>query len=140
MELVNMSVFNVINTVCDFFTEITDVPSCRDAIINNRLRELMFQNPQINQSILHILGELVKNMKTIPNYDHYDLEQFEEFTKLIPIMSSGWFNYDKYTGHYSELEIGDFVYTKIQETISNEAERLNYTCPSVDDLFAMLHL
>ena len=142
MALINISVFNIINNACNFFTEMTDVPTCRDSIINNRMRELMFQNPDINRKILEILSELVKNMKTTPGYDHYDVEQFDSFSELVTMMTSGWFNYDRYIRQYSEHEIGDMVYAKIQEIVCAEAERLHYQhyTTSIDDLLCMLKI
>ena len=140
MALINASVYNIINTVCDFFTEVSDNPICSDQIINQRMRELMLQNPKINQGILLILSELVTNMQSNPQYDHYNLEHFEIFPELVVIMSTGWFNYDKYIKQYSEHEIGDLVYMKIQETIVYEAERLYNSIPSIDDLLTMLKL
>lgn len=142
MALVNISVFNIITNVCNFFTEISDIQVCRDSVINNRMRELMFQNPEINRGILELLAELLKNMKTNPGYDHYNLEQFELFGTLTTIMSLGWFNYDKYIGQYSEHEIGDLICMKVQEAIVNEAERLHYQyyTSSIDDLLGLLKI
>ena len=126
MALVNFSVLNIVNDVSNFFTEITDIPTCKDPIINNRMRELMIQNPKINIIIMTILTEVLKSMKTNPKYDHYDLEVFDSLNDLVSEMTFGWFNYDKYIRQYSELEIGDLVYTKVQEAISVESERLAF--------------
>jgi hypothetical protein len=131
MALVNFSVLNIVNNVCNFFTEITDIPSCKDPTINNRMRELMIQNPKINIIIMNILTEVLKSMKTNPKYDHFDLEVFDSLNELSAEMACGWFNYDKYTRQYSELEIGDLVYTKIQEAISIESERLAFQTQNI---------
>lgn len=142
MALINTSVLNIINKVCDFFTEISDIPMCTDPVINARMREIMYMNPTVNRGILEILTELVKNMRVNPQFDHYDLEQFDMFSELVTAMSIGWFNYDKYIGQYSEHEIGDLVFMKIQEVISNEAERLHiqYSTDSLDTLLNTLRI
>lgn len=141
MALVNHSVLNVVNSVANFFSEMTDIPTCTDPIINNRMRELMVQHPRINTIIISLISEIIENMKRVQNYDHYDLEKlnsFLDFQELITTMTSGWFNYDKYIGQYSEHEIGDMIYLKIQEIIVMEAERLFNTMDKMDDLADMM--
>jgi len=144
MSIVNPSILNIVNTVCNFFTQLTDIPTCSDPVINMRMRELMVQNPVINIVLSSILSELLTNMKKTRDYDHYNLEKlesFERFQELLSVMTSGWFNYDKYIGQYSEHEIGDMVYMKIHEAIIIEVERLymQYQSNPMDELSNLLY-
>lgn len=134
--MASASVVNVINYICDFFSEITDIPSCADPIINRRMRELMISNSRIchliDTAVSYILGKMNQdqcNNSFDGTFDHYELEDEDTITDIVielsVIVSSGWFNYDKYTGQYSNHEIGDLIYSKVQESLSFEAERKN---------------
>ena len=123
----NTSVINIVNYMADFFTEMTDIQVCTDPIINKRLRELMIISPTINSLIIPIISETVYQMQSIKHFDQYDLTSlttFDTISELARVMSHGWFNYDKYIGQYSEQEIGDLIFLKIQDALSFESERL----------------
>lgn len=140
MALISTSVYNVVNKCVDFFTEITDIEYCKDECINMRMRQIMVSNPSITTVISTIIYELVQSMRDNRYYDHYDIEKLDSyrlFPELVSCMAYGWFNYDKYIGQYSEQEIGDLVYLKIQEVIVMEAERIHISTP-VDNITDMM--
>jgi hypothetical protein len=106
-----MSIVNIINEVCDFFTEYSDIQITKDLIINKRMREVLIENPRVN----HLLHKEIY-------YRSRNVSDDTTFDELCKIMSIGWFNYDRYTKQYSNMEMDDIIEQAISQIIDNNIQ------------------
>ena len=128
MSLCNYVFFNIINEVCDFFTEFSDIPITKDPIINRRMREILFENQHVNQLIYKEI------------YQSKLGDDDDTFDELCKIMSIGWFNYDRHTKQYSNIEMDDIINYTIGRILNKNSQLMNGIANDLNTLVHNLNL
>jgi hypothetical protein len=109
----------IINEICDFFTEYSDIQITQDPIINNRMREVLLENTHVNQLIRKELYLRSINASSDETIDCLGMSY--TFDTLCKMMAIGWFNYDRYTKQYSNVEMDDIIEYTIGKILDNNA-------------------
>ena len=112
--------YKIVNEICDFFTEYSDIPITKDPILNRRMREVLMENQRVTTLINK---EIVRRSIQIEG-DYGDIEEDsrdETFDTLCRLLTIGWFNFDRYTKQYSNSEMDDIIDHVINQILDNNS-------------------